>query len=309
MSQTLAFLGANSQIARDLIAAICAKERRLLLYVRNIPAMQAWLRERQLQDWATVHGYDSYDALPHDVVLNFVGVGDPRRAVEMGNSIFDVTVKFDELALEGLKRNPGRRYVFLSSGAVYGDVFQQPVTAASKAAFAINVVTQQDWYAVSKLHAEVRHRAWANASIVDLRVFNYFSRTQDLSARFFVTDLLRAILTGETVQVSADFMMRDFMHPSDFHQLVECVLAAPPANMAIDCYSAAPVDKPTLLRSLHEKFGLQYEVATQSHTLTVNATGAKPYYYSLNRKAETFGYIPVYSSLSGVMEEATALLG
>lgn len=309
MSQTLALLGANSQIARDLIAAMGAQGRRLQLYVRDVPAMQAWLRERQLQDCATAHGYDAYDALPHDAVLNFVGVGDPRRAVEMGSSIFDVTRKFDELALEGLKRNPGRRYLFLSSGAVYGDVFQQPVTAASRAAFAINAVTQQDWYAVAKLHAEVRHRAWADAPIVDLRVFNYFSRTQDLSARFFVTDLLRAIRAGETVRVSADFMMRDFMHPSDFHQLVERVLAAPPANTAIDCYSAAPVDKPTLLQSLRERFGLRYEMAPPSATVTVNATGAKPHYYSLNRKAETFGYVPAYSSLAGVVEEATALLG
>lgn len=308
MSQTLALLGANSQIARDLICAIGARHH-LLLYVRDVPAMEVWLRDRQLENCATVQGYDAYDALPHDAVLNFVGVGDPRRAIQMGSSIFDVTRKFDEIALEGLKRNPGRRYLFLSSGAVYGDIFQQPVTATSRAAFAINSITSHDWYAVAKLHAELRHRAWAEAPIVDLRVFNYFSRSQDLSARFFITDLLRAIVADGTVTVSADFMVRDFMHPSDFHQLVECVLAAPAANMAIDCYSAAPVDNATLLQALHERFGLRYETAPPSEAVIVNATGAKTHYYSLNHKAETLGYCPVYSSLAGVLEETNALLG
>lgn len=309
MSQTFAFLGANSQIARDLIGAMGTQGRhRLLLYVRDVRAMKSWLREQHLAAQATVHGYESYDELPHDAVLNFVGVGDPRRAVEMGDTIFDITQRFDALALAGLKRHRGRRYLFLSSGAVYGDVYQQPVTGESRATFSLNAVAPQDWYAVAKLHAEVRHRACADAPIIDLRVYNYFSRTQDLSARFFVTDLLRAILAGETARVSADFMVRDFLHPADFHQLVECILEAPPANTAVDCYSAAPVDKPTLLRALREHFGLRYEIAPRSNSVTVNATGEKPYYYSLNRKAEVFGYVPAYSSLTGVLEEAAALL-
>jgi nucleoside-diphosphate-sugar epimerase len=310
MSQTLAILGANSQIARDLIRAMVVDGRhRLLLYVRDVPAMKAWLHTLQPVASASVHGYESYDDEPHDAVLNFVGVGDPQRAREMGNAIFEVTQHYDGLALEGLRRCPSRRYLFLSSGAVYGEVFQQPVTATTCAAVAINDVPSFNWYAVAKLHAEMRHRALMEMSIVDLRVFNYFSRTQDLSARFFVTDLMRAIRTGETVSVSADFMVRDYLHPTDFHQLVERVLAATPFNAAIDCYSAAPIDKTTLLLALRERFGLRYEIAPSSYTVAINATGAKPHYYSLNRKAEHFGYTPAYSSIAAVLEEASALLG
>lgn len=309
MSKTLAFLGASSQIARDLILAMAAqKQHELLLYVRDVPGMQAWLGAHRVGARASVHPFETYGRLPHEAVLNFVGVGDPRRAVEMGDAIFGITQRFDDLALEGLLHDPGRRYLFLSSGAVYGDVYQQPVTAHSTASIAINAVSPQDWYAVAKLHAEVRHRARAEAAIVDLRVFNYFSRTQDLGARFFMTDLLRAIKAGETVQVSADYMVRDFLHPVDFHQLVERLLAAPPTNEAVDCYTAAPVDKPTLLQALQERFGLCYEIAPVNDALTVNATGHKTHYYSLNRKAGTFGYVPAYSSLTGVLEEASALL-
>jgi nucleoside-diphosphate-sugar epimerase len=309
MTQTLAILGASSQIARDLIRAMVAVGRTsLLLYVRDIATTKAWVADHGLTDHCNVLSYENYDKIPHDAVLNFVGVGDPRRAVEMGASIFEVTQRFDELALKGLIRHPGRRYIFLSSGAVYGNVFHEPVTAATASSIPINAINPQDWYAVAKLHAEVRHRAQSGLPIIDLRVFNYFSRTQDLSARFFITDLLRSIRDGEMLRVSADFMVRDFLHPQDFHQLIERVLAAPPTNAAIDCYSASPVTKSVLLQEMHERFGLCYEVAAPSATVAVNATGVKPHYYSLNRAAESFGYSPKYSSLAGVLQEAAELL-
>lgn len=309
MGQTLAFLGANSQIARDLVCSMGAQKRhRLLLYVRDVSAMRAWLQVQRLDAEVSVHGYAAYEEEPHDAVLNFVGVGDPRRAEEMGASIFGVTSQYDDMVLAGLALHPQRRYLFLSSGAVYGNSFVEPVRDSTEALISINQITPQEYYATAKLHAEVRHRALTNQAIVDLRVFNYFSRTQDLSARFFVTDLLRAIRTGKTVRVTSDFMVRDYLHPADFHQLVERVLEAPPANTAIDCYTAAPVDKPALLQALNERFGLRYEIAPPSSGVAINATGAKPHYYSLSRKAEIFGYVPAYCSLSGVLEEAAALL-
>jgi hypothetical protein len=92
-------------------------------------------------------------------------------------------------------------------------------------------------------------------------------------------------------------------------QLVRCLLDAPRHNGPVDCYSLGAVDKPTLLKAMHEHFGLRYEIAEPGTQVAVNATGAKPHYYSLNRQAEQFGYRPRYSSLDGVLEEIRALLG
>ncbi|MGR2682364.1 NAD-dependent epimerase/dehydratase family protein [Chromobacterium haemolyticum] len=306
---SIAIIGASSQIAKDLILSFVKQGRTsLLLYARNLSDTAAWMKAQGVEDACSLHTYDRYGEVPHDVVINFVGVGDPRRAAEMGASIFGITSQFDDMILAGLEKHPQRRYLFLSSGAVYGNSFAEPVRDSTEAHISINQITPQEYYATAKLHAEVRHRALTNQAIVDLRVFNYFSRTQDLSARFFVTDLLRAIRTGETVRVTSDFMVRDYLHPADFHQLVERVLEAPPANTGIDCYTAAPVDKPALLQALNERFGLRYEIAPPSSGVAINATGAKPHYYSLSRKAEIFGYVPAYCSLSGVLEEAAALL-
>lgn len=305
---SIAIVGASSQIAKDLICSFAAAGRTgLLLYVRNLETTQAWVVEQNLDSVCSVHGYEAYGELSHDVVINFVGVGDPRRAAEMGASIFEITARFDDMVLADLARNPGRRYLFLSSGAAYGNAFAEPVTASTQAAIAINNIQPQDYYATAKLHAEVRHRARPDLAIIDLRVFNMFSRTQDIEARFFITDIVRAIRDERTLQTSADYMVRDFMHPDDFHRLVECLLAAPPTNCAVDCYSREPIDKPALLQAMAERFGLRYEVVGGT-TASVNATGAKPYYYSLNRKAAEFGYQPARSSLEGIVAETAAIL-
>ncbi|RYG90235.1 MAG: NAD-dependent epimerase/dehydratase family protein [Alphaproteobacteria bacterium] len=307
---SIAIVGASSQIAKDLILSFARNGRTdLLLYVRNLPAATSWMEANGLSGACSLYTYDQYGQLPHDAVLNFVGVGDPRRAAEMGASIFGITSQFDDLILAGLDRHPQRRYIFLSSGAAYGNSFAAPVGETTEARIAINQIAPQDYYATAKLHAEVRHRSQPDLPIVDLRVFNYFSRTQDVEARFFITDIIRAVRDGQLLQTSADYMVRDFLHPEDFYQMVSRILAAPPRNCAVDCYSREAVDKPTLLEAMRQRFGLRFESASASLKVGVNATGAKPHYYSLSRKAAEFGYLPRYSSLEGVLTEAAALLG
>jgi nucleoside-diphosphate-sugar epimerase len=155
---------------------------------------------------------------------------------------------------------------------------------------------------VAKLHAECRHRSLPHLPIVDIRVFNYFSHTQDLSARFLITDILRAIRDKAVLTTSPAYMVRDYLHPADFHQLVLALLTAPPANTAVDCYSRGPIDKIALLTAMQEKFKLRYEITET--TAGVNATGSKSHYYSLNSRAADFGYQPTLSSLQGVLQEA-----
>ena len=108
------------------------------------------------------------------------------------------------------------------------------------------------------------------------------------------------------LKTSPDYIVRDFLHPSDFYQLVSALLSAPAANAAVDCYSRAPIDKPTLLAAMQKEFGLRYEITEA--TASVNATGSKPHYYSLNTRAADFGYHPQLTSLEGIFREATALL-
>ena len=144
----------------------------------------------------------------------------------MGASIFDVTLKYDQMALDYVRQHPDCRYIFLSSGAVYGSSFDKPVNEKTKATIAINNLQPQDWYALAKLQAECRHRSLPHLRIVDIRVFNYFSHTQDMEARFLITDILRAIRDKTVLQTSFDNIVRDFVHPTDLHQLIECIVSS-----------------------------------------------------------------------------------
>lgn len=303
----IAILGATSQIARDLIQSFSAqREHEWVLYTRRPEAVAQWLADVGLAGRHTVAAFKAFAKdQPFDAILNFVGVGNPAQAVVMGASVFDVTAQYDEMALRHLRRQPACRYLFLSSGAAYGSGFDAPADAHTTAAIAINNLQPQDWYGAAKLHAECRHRALADLPIVDIRVFNYFSRTNDLAARFFITDILRAIRDRTTLHTAANYMKRDFLGPHDFHQIVACILAAPAQNLAIDCYTRAPIDKPEILLLMQQHFGLKYQVDLPQTDIP-NGTGDKPHYYSLSRRAANLGYAPVHSSADNLVAEATA---
>ena len=307
----IAVLGATSQIARDLVQSFSTVgEHQWVLYARRPAVVEQWLAQVGLVRGNAVAPFAAFaEAMqPFDAILNCVGVGNPAQAQTMGASIFDVTAEYDELALRHVRSHPDCRYLFLSSGAAYGSDFEVPADDSTRANIPINNLRPQDWYGAAKLHAECRHRALTGLPIVDIRVFNYFSRTNDLKARFFITDILRAIRDQTILHTNPDYMRRDFLGPKDFQQIVACVLEAPGQNLAVDCYTLAPIDKQEILTLMEHHFGLRYQVDLAPAKL-VSATGAKPHYYSLSSKAaDLLGYQPMQSSADNLVEEATALL-
>ena len=288
-SGPIAILGATSQIARDF-AARFQDRAELHLFGRNA-ASRPYAK----------FGQDRYSA-----IINFVGVGDPSRAREMGADIFAVTREYDLLALSYLQRHPDTRYIFISSGAVYGHNFADGVTESSLAHVPVNAIQPQDYYAAAKLYAEALHRSRPE-SIFDIRVFNYISRSTDLSARFLIADMINAVRGGTMFKTTDRPLMRDFLHPADFCQMIERCLAAPAgSNMALDCYSQSPISKAELIKLMAGDFGMKYEIAQTANI--VNATGEKPNYFSRNHCAATLGYAPAYSSHSAIREEVAAML-
>ncbi len=127
----LAILGATSQIAKDLVQSFAAESsHELVLYARRPVVVAQWLTLVGLAGRYAVADFDAFSADEHfDAILNFVGVGDPAQAAAMGATIFDVTLKYDELAMGYVRQHPHCRYIFLSSGAAYGSNFDAPVDA------------------------------------------------------------------------------------------------------------------------------------------------------------------------------------
>jgi len=305
----IAIFGATSEIAKDLILSFAAKcKHDLVLYARRPDAVTNWLSTVGLLERYNVDTFNAFRATEHfDAVLNFVGVGNPAQAAAMGASIFEVTLQYDELALNYVRQHSSCRYIFLSSGAVYGSNFEEPVDENTKAIISVNSLQPPDWYGAAKIHAECRHRSLVHLPIVDIRVFNYFSRTQDISARFFISDVARAIQCRETFVTSTGNFVRDYLGSEDFHQLIQKILQSAPINAVVDCYTKMPVDKFQMLETLRSSFGLSYKLADLEGGL--NATGSKKNYYSTNHRANSiFGYVPTLSSLETVVREIEFLL-
>jgi len=304
----VAILGATSQIAQDLILSFSInKDYDFFLFGRNIELLKRWINSKNLSEKYQAKEYSEFGInQKYDVIINFVGIGDPAKAQKMGSDIFKVTEQYDNMALEYLKQHKKTKYIFLSSGAVYGGNYQEPVDKNTVATIDVNNLKPTDWYTLAKLYAEAKHRSLSNLSIVDIRVFNYFSHTQDMNARFLITDVARAIKNKEVFKTSSHDIMRDFISVIDFYNFIQSIIKFTSVNIAIDCYTKSPVSKFDLLKKLKNKFGLSYEIDNSKKT--IDPTGIKKNYYSKYRLAEIMGYKPINSSLSNVLNEIKVIV-
>jgi nucleoside-diphosphate-sugar epimerase len=304
----IAILGATSQIARDLILSFpINKGYDFLLFCRNIELLEKWINSENLSEKYQVKEYFEFGShQKYDIIINFVGVGDPAKAQKMGSDIFKVTEQYDDMALEYLKQHKKTKYIFLSSGAVYGGNYQNPVDKDTIATIDINNLKSTDWYTIAKLYAETKHRSLSDLSIVDVRVFNYFSHTQNMDAQFLITDIVRALKNKKLFKTSSENIVRDFITPTDFYNLIQAFIDYGSINAAFDCYTKSPVSKFDLLSKLESKFGLMYEI--DKNINVVDATGVKLNYFSKNHKARCLGFKPKNTSMINILSEMDKVL-
>ena len=305
----IAILGSTSLIARDLIEILSKSEDYILyLFSRRPSELRDYYLENNL-DSKRLNFYSYNDFKEQDiyeVIINFVGVGDPAKAKKIGNEIFFITEFYDNMALTYLHKNPTSQYIFISSGAAYLSNFIEPASEKSIGLIDINNINPQNWYSLAKLNAEVKHRAHSNLSIIDIRVFNYFSSKLDINSRFLIAEIVRSIKEKTTFVTSSEEIYRDFITPLDFSNLIISIINSnKKINTSVDCFSKSPVSKSEMLSELSKKFGLSYSIEDNEHGL--NATGTKTNYFSILRRDE-FNYIPQESSLSGIIKEVEKYL-
>jgi len=124
--------------------------------------------------------------------------------------------------------------------------------------------------------------------------------------RFFISDMIRAIKNNEIFLTSTQNIARDYIGPLEFFQIIRAVLHYSPMNDVIDCYTLAPIEKIQLLNIMTLKFGLQYKF--QEDFESINATGVKKNYYSLNHRAALYGYKPTRDSEAILIGEANKII-
>ena len=297
----ISILGARGQIARSLIA----------LYIESgaLSDLQLYSREPELL-LSKICGakiYQSKDFINHnhEIIINCIGISNIKDRMDSGPEIFKIHETWDNLILDYLKKKGKPLYISLSSGAVYGRNFQNPVTEKSCFLSGMTNILPSDYYAISKLNSEAKHRSYDKLSIVDLRIFSYVSQFIDLHSNFIISEIIAAVKNKQQFITDNLDISRDYVHPEDMKQIIDLIIQhwreAGFINDAFDIYSRHPVTKLDMLRSIAEKFNLQYQIKAGT-SVASSATGFKMNYYSVDKKLKKLGYEPQYSSMDAILK-------
>jgi nucleoside-diphosphate-sugar epimerase len=297
----VAIFGSTSNIAFDVIKHFSNKNIEMDLYARSINTAIEKISKIDGIKANYLH-YSAFNAKEvYDVIINFIGLGCPKKIKKATNDLVSVSNFYDNMILDYLTAHSKCKYIFISSGAVYGEDFMEPIPENGKTTSDDLASRELSSYTLSKITCEKKHRNYPNLAIVDLRVFSYFNSGYDINSQLFMSQICNAIRDKEVLIVSADKMVRDYIHPIDFCSLIDIIITSPPINLVIDCHSNEPIEKITLLESMKKKFGLKYIVRDQAPNQSIFTS--KTNYYSLLSNAKKIGYKPNYSSLEALIHE------
>ena len=295
----IAILGASSHISKGLIKLFLKNDNNLKLFVRDKTIFHEWIRFQDIKKNVEIFHYDEFNnEMLLDLIINCIGVGDPQKLVNMGSSILEVTKIYDDLAIDFLEKNSNTKYIFFSSGAVYGNIFSSPANEHSSAMIDLNFQSSSDYYALAKLYSEARHRSLSHLDIVDFRIFNYISAELNIRDGFFISQVINALIDNTQFITNSTNIMRDFVGPEDLYSLIEIICQQKEINSSFDIYSKEPIDKFSILDFLQSSYGLSYKVKSQND-FEINKD-FKENYYSTYHKAHTIGYSPLYTSIENI---------
>lgn len=308
----IAILGATSNIAKDLILKFFGSSfDHLFLFARDLGSIKDFVSKNLSKipnKKYSIYEFEKFNTFKYDVVINFIGVANLKLIKNATASLFEIANFYDDLVISYLKKNNKCIYFFISSGAAYLHDFSIPLNndSVSNIKTDTNSLSSHDWYSISKFYNECKHRAHNDLHIIDLRLFSYFSRNYDINSNYFIADIIKSIINKKTFITSNVNFYRDFIGPSDFYNMILAFINSPICNLSIDFYSKKPVEKFTILHNFSSSFGLKYEIVENHHNLS--PTGLKKYYYSHNKLAQEFGYIPEFNSLDLLINESKYIL-
>lgn len=300
--RNIAILGATGYIGKSLAYHLSGKkEDKLFLFARSQKKLKIFLQTIGKNPAFTAQSFQELSAGRYDIIINCIGIGNPKQRKEAGIDIFQVTEKFDTLILKYLQKHPDTLYINLSSGAVYGNKIEKPAEMASQSSITVNALDSSDFYAIAKINSEAKHRALSDFNIVDIRIFSFFSRFIDLSSGYLMGDVVQALRQQKNLITGSDDITRDYIGAAELWDLMKSIMKKGAINDVFDLYSAKPVSKSALLKHLQRKYGLRYSVMNTPQKRSL--AGVKNSYYSKSRKAEDVGYFPKRTSLEVIDDE------
>ena len=302
MSLKVAIPGGTSHIARAITPYLLKAGVKLTLFARSPEKLAGASCD------VRVLSAKEFLAGKFDIIINCIGAGTPKELAGDYNRWFSVLEEFDNLALRYLREiNPSALYVFLSSGAVYGRKSDAPADENTLWQLSPDKINVPDYYGVAKLYSEAKHRSLSHLRIADLRIFSFFSRYAALDSGYFMTDLVTALLKGETFATSPVDIVRDYPHPSDLAELILRCNQETDINRAINVASAAEISKFELLKVFEKEFDLKYRI--EENGIPSSPNGSTHIYLPTPEMAEkVLSWRAEKSSLDTLLSETKAIL-
>lgn len=303
----IAILGSTGHIAKNLIFEMNKRgEFHLHLFARKIDALNNFINLYTHDPGnITVRGLEEFNNYSYDVIINCIGIGNPSDLKKDPSMVFRLTEQFDNLVLDYLQNNKNTLYLYFSSGAVYGSNFSMPVDRNSYNKLNVNHIDSNDFYSISKIYTEVKHRSYAEYNIVDLRVFGFFSQFSDLTTPYFLNELITCVQKNQVFITTYSNMIRDYIHPTDLIAIIDKLIFKHDLNDVFDVYSLAPISKFEIIELFEQKYNLIYQIENLPGS---SPTGEKNSYYSVNNKLVEIGYYPTLSSLNTIMMATDRIL-
>jgi nucleoside-diphosphate-sugar epimerase len=200
--------------------------------------------------------------------------------------------------LQMLRKRPSTRYIFASSGVATGHDFKTPRAPDSP----LRRPAWNDFYARAKADAEARHRESRDLSIVDLRLYSFYSADMGAELGYLVCSIMNMLQIRSPLIADQHDIARDYLHPGDLSSAIMAVLGSPPVNAAYDLASLKPARKLEMLRRFQEQFALHWEIRPS------NVAPNKMNYYSEDLSLRKCGFAPAFSALEAVIDQATTFL-
>jgi nucleoside-diphosphate-sugar epimerase len=261
-------------------------------YVRDLD------KARLLLPQGVYSHFEDFPSKQYDILINAVAAGFVTDAL-----IFDILEHWSRKLLLFSRENPSCVCFNISSGAVYGDNFDTPADDNTSFLLTPNNIKSEQLYGIAKLFCEQRNRANPGLPIVDLRMFAFFTRYMDIRQPFFMSDIIKALLSDDVFETAPNDFERDFIHPSDLLNMI-LICSEKKNNGCFDLYSCGPIKKSEIIALFEKHYGLKVKYG-QAWT---SATGTKTKYFSQSRKAAELGYFPVYTSKDILLRETDAIL-
>lgn len=297
---TIAVLGATGHIGNTIVFFLSKeKEIKLECFVRNTDKMKSFLQKNGIMENVLIHKIDNFLQCTCDVVINCIGIG--QNEVK---DLFELTEYYDNLIIGYLRKHPNCKYINFSSGAVYGSEFEE---AASTKATKIqpNALTLDYHTTIIKLNSELKHRAFSDLFIVDLRLFAFFSRFLKETEHYLMADIVYALKNGISFITHKEEIVRDYISPQDLVAAVLAVIRTEGTNAVMDLYSTKPISKTALLTLCQKEF--QMDVLYDEEAELKIPSGKKINYYTQNYE-NSFGWYPTYSSKDTILQELKSIL-